>query len=421
VTAPRRTRLLTSGRPVPGAGRVLTHAAVWCPAGEWVVFDTRPDPAGGVFDGDRIQRVHAPTGVVETLYVARNYARCGIATCHPNSDAVLFTLGPEYPDAAWDYGPARRRGVVVSPTRPGVAVGLDARDLLPPFTPGALRGGTHVHVVHPDGLLVSMSYDDHLLEKLPVGTGDAPRRNVAVGEWGKPVHAPAAHSRNRDGQAFSVVVTRTVTNPRPGSDDIGRACEEAWVGNSRTLAFQGDIVTRTGDTIREAFAVDLPDDLTQPGDGPLEGTATRMPAPPRDTVQRRLTDTTNHRHPGLAGPRHWLRADQHGRHIGLLKLDDDGVAQFWTVRPDGTDLRQVTTGPDPVASAFTWHPDGERVAFVRGGSVWLVDVTTRQATRLTDPAPNLRPEACVVSPTGSLVAFAQTIDGVNQIAVTATG
>src|SRR5690606_28972961 len=153
------------GRPAPGAGRVLTHTGVWCPAGEWIVFDIRSDPAGSVFDGSRIERLHVPTGIVETVYRAQHFAHCGVATWHPNSDAVLFVRGPEHPSAGWEYGPARREGMVVTPGKPHAAVHLEARDLTPPFTPGALRGGTHVHVVHPEGLLVSMSYDDDTVSK----------------------------------------------------------------------------------------------------------------------------------------------------------------------------------------------------------------------------------------------------------------
>ena len=412
-------RLLTAGRPGPGGDRVLTHTNAWSPCGEWLVYDTRSNPAGTHFDGTRIERVHARTGAVETLYTSQNGAHCGVATCDP-AGGVLFILGPERPDAAWSYGPARRQGVAL---RGGVVTNLDARDLTPPFTPGALRGGSHVHVAHPAGRLVSFTYDDHVLSERPPGTpgADLNQRNVAVADWGRPVAVPKLHPRNHDGGAFSVVVTRTVNAPTPGSDEISRAYEEAWVGGTRTLAFQGSVVTAEGATIAEAFAVDLPDDLTAPGDGPLEGTATRRPAPPRGTVQRRLSDTTCHRYPGLAGPRHWLRSDGSGRRVGVLKRDDDGVAQFWTVSPVGGDLRQVTRSLDPVASAFTWHPDGERVAFVIGDCVCLTDVTTGATTRLTPPLPGVRPEACVVSPDGAWVAFVQTVEGVNQVGVVGTG
>jgi len=399
---------------------VVTNANVWSPCGEWLVYDTRSDPAGGTFDGTRVERVRIHTGAVETLFTSRNQATCGVATVHPVTGAALFILGPEHPDTAWSYGPARRQGVVVAG---GVAVYLDARDLSPPFTPGALRGGSHVHMAHPAGRLVSFTYDDHVLTELPPGTPDADRnqRNVAVAEWGRPVRVPATHPRNHGGAAFSVVVTRTVHAPTPGSDEISRACEEAWVGGTRKLAFRGDIVTADGVTIAEAFAVDLPDDLTAPGERPLQGTPARRPAPPRGTVQRRLTDTTGHRHPGLSGPRHWLRSDGEGRRVGVLKLDGDGVVQFWTVTPVGGDLRQVTCSREPVASAFTWHPDGERVAFVTGGCVGLTDATTGVTTRLTPPLPGVRPEACVVSPTGEWVAFVQTVGGVNQLGVVGTG
>src|SRR5262249_8422416 len=62
-------------------GHILTNAGVWSPDGKWVVYDTRSDPAGCVFDGTRIERVHAETGAVRVLYESRNGACCGVATC----------------------------------------------------------------------------------------------------------------------------------------------------------------------------------------------------------------------------------------------------------------------------------------------------------------------------------------------------
>ena len=72
-------------------------------------------------------------------------------------DRVAFILGPEDPTPDWEYAIHHRQGVVVHASRPGEATNLDARDLTPPFTPGALRGGTHVHIFSGDGQWVSFT------------------------------------------------------------------------------------------------------------------------------------------------------------------------------------------------------------------------------------------------------------------------
>ncbi|MFF6982743.1 amidohydrolase family protein [Streptomyces sp. NPDC008343] len=69
-----------------------------------------------------------------------------------------------------------------------------------------------------------------------------------------------------------------------------------------------------------------------------------------------------------------------------------GGFHLWTLRPDGTALRQLTDGPwDDRGPA--WSPDGTRIAFAseRGGDtvtgspyrIWTVDVRTGRLTRLT--------------------------------------
>jgi Tol biopolymer transport system component len=190
-----------------------------------------------------------------------------------------------------------------------------------------------------------------------------------------------------------------VDRPRPGSDEIMKAFEEAWIGTDgyvrrdgsrqrRALAFQGQVVTESGQTISEVFVVDLPDNLgglMVAGDGPLAGTATTRPAPPRGVRQRRLTFTAGRRHPGVQGPRHWLRSSPDGSRIGVLMRDDGGVVQLFTVSPEGGDLRQVTRGAVGIETAFTWSPDGRSIACGIDGSIRLVNVETGELTRLTPP------------------------------------
>jgi hypothetical protein len=414
-------------------GHMLTNVAAWSADSRWLLFDTRSTPDGSVFDGSRIARLDVVSGRVETLYESRHGAGCGVVTASPIHDRCVFILGPERPTAAWHYGPARRQGVVVDMARPGVAEPLDARDLVAPYTPGALRGGTHVHVFSGDGSLVSSTYEDAVLDDVrdAAGGADAAGRNrtlrgVAVSVCGRPVRVPATHDRNHDGSAFSVLVTRLADAPPPGGDEPCRACEEGWIGTAgyvrvdgsrqrHALAFQGHVVTAAGGTIAEVFVVDLPDDprdLELPGAGPLPGTPSTRPAPPRDVTQRRLTFTADRPCPGLGGPRHWLRSSPDGSRIACLMRDDHGIVQVFTVSPLGGEPRQVTRDAWHVASAFTWSPDGTRIAYIADSSVMTVDVATGESRRLTDSTPGPtapRPEACVFSPDGTQVAFLRTL------------
>jgi hypothetical protein len=263
---------------------------------------------------------------------------------------------------------------------------------------------------------VSFTYEDHVLAS---GAGEVNQRNVGVSVLGRRVGVPPAHPRNHDGESFSVLVTKTVDRPLPGSDDINRAFEDCWVGTSgyhhaggkqRAIAFQGQVVTARGETISEVFVVDLPDDLTVPGDGPLEGTATTRPRPPKGTVQRRLTYTADRRYPGIQGPRHWLRSSPDGSCIPFLMRDDRGIVQIFAVSPTGGDWTQMTTNDSDIASAFTWGPDSRLIAHVLDGSVCVTEGLTGRPHRMMPPLePPPRPEACVFSPDGTRIAYVRPV------------
>jgi Protein of unknown function (DUF3748)/WD40-like Beta Propeller Repeat len=419
------------GRPATGTerqltyaphGHVLTNVNVWSPDSRWIVYDVRT--VDSVFDGTRIEQVEVATGKVQTLYETKNGAACGVVTYHPREPKIVFIHGPEHPTPEWSYGMARRRGAIVDVRRPGEARSLDAMNYAPPFTPGALRGGSHVHVFSPDGAWVSNTYEDDVLARLGAATGeggdrDFNQRNIALS-----VPAPGAngvrvvrgHPRNHDGDFFSVIVTRTVNRPKPGSDEISRAFEEGWVGGisaegRRSLAFLGNVTARDGREHAEVFLAELPADLTRRGAAPLEGTATRRPAPPAGVGQRRLTFTEERKFRGVAAtPRHWLRASPDGTQIAFLMMDDAAVVQLWLVSPRGGALRQITRNPSGIASAFTWSPDGRAIAHVMDGGVCVTDVASGATRRLTlaKAAPAL-PFACVFSPDGRDIAFMRSV------------
>ncbi len=411
------------------AGRILTNTGVWSPDSEWIVYDTRSDAAGANFDGTTIEAVNIVTGEVRVIYRSARGAHCGVATWHPHAAEVVFILGPEDPTPDWQYCAFHRRGLIVSALVPSgespVARNLDARDLTPPFTPGALRGGSHVHVWDAAGEWVSFTYEDHLLARFPAPGRDHDMnlRNIGVSAPLGPVHVSRGHPRNHDGEYFSVVVTRTTAQPKPGSDEIRKACEEAWIGTQgyvrpdgtrqrRALAFQGEVLSANGQPVVEVFLVDLPEDLTLPGNGPLAGTELRMPCPPKGCRQRRLTFTAANLHPGIQGPRHWLRSSPDGSAIAFLMKDDHGIVQLWTVSPLGGPPRQVTRNQWNISSAFTWSPDGRFIAHAMDRSVCRTHVASGRTERLTpatDDAFAPRPEACVFSPDGKKLAFVRQV------------
>jgi hypothetical protein len=380
-----------------------------------------------VFDSTRIERVRLRSGAVEVLYTSADGACCGVVTCSPTRDEVVFIHGPERPTPEWSYGGAHRRGALL---RPGetTARNLDARDLTPPFTPGALRGGTHLHTFSGDGEWVAFTYQDAVLPSTVADHGrpgvDLDRRAVGVSVPGA-VTVPRTHPRNHDGSHFSVLVTRVVSDPVPGSDEIAKAYSDAWVGSrgcagqadrcgQRAIAFLGDVRREDGLVFPEVFVVDLPDDLTRPGRfGPLEGTTERRPAPPQGIVQRRLTMTAGNPVPGVRGPRYWPRSSADGRSIAFLMPDRNGTVQLWRVPFAGGDVQKLTDNRTPVTSAFSWHPDGEYLAYVTDGRVAVTRVRDGRTVFLTTACGNgefpPRPEACVFAPDGAWIAFVRPV------------
>lgn len=395
----------------------LTNTRTWTPDSQWLVFDVRP--SGASFTGETIERVNVNSGTVETVYHATQGARVGVVTVHPTQERYVFIHGPEQPDAQWQYDFHHRRGVVAFQ---GAVENLDAMDITAPYTPGALRGGSHVHVYSPNGQFVSFTYNDHVLHERDPALD---LRNVGVAAPYGPVTPQGKHPREYSGSHWCVLVSRTTPTPVPGSDEINRAYEEGWVGN-HALAFIGDTLAENGDKVPELFIVDLPQDEAgwkQPGGGPLAGTATTMPAPPAGVSQRRLTFTHHRRYPGLVNvPRHWVRANPQATAIAFLMRDDAGVVQLWLISPQGGEPRQLTYHASGIQSAFNWHPSGEWLGFVLEDRIACCHAGTGDITFLTKVhahAPSA--DAIVFSPDGKQIAWMEEVDGYRQLWVTQTG
>jgi Tol biopolymer transport system component len=386
--------------------KLLTNTNVWAFDGSAIVYDVRSDQDGSCFDGNRIESVNVRTGQTSLLFQAAEGAFCGVVTCSPVDERIVFIHSLDQ----GIYAPSRRYGVILHPG--GKAERFDGCRLTPPFTPGSLRGGSHVHVFSGDGRWISFTYQDEVLHRLDCHGSelehDPDLRNVGVG---------ADQPRNPDGTYFTVLISQTVASPLPGSDEISKAYEDAWVGTDgylkpdgsrqqRAVAFLGDTLSTDGTVQTDVFIADLPTDLTREGVRPLAGTETRRPFPPCGVVQRRLT------YLGVKGPRHWVRSSPDGSRIAFLFEDKNGMIQIGTVSPNGGKMEPLTQNAWSVTSAFNWSPDGTSIAYVMDKSLFITRLTG-ETHRLTPPAGTDNeaplPYCVAFSPDGKQIAFQRRV------------
>src|SRR5690606_39209202 len=179
-------------------------------------YDTRNDDTQIGRTGS-IEMVNTETGEVEVLYQTTNQTDAGpgvgAATFSPTQDRVLFIHGIRNADASRPYGMTRRTGVAVDVAHPGKPIFMDARDITPPFTEGALRGGTHAHSWSGDGKWISFTYNDYLMEQL--AKTDTTVRDLRTVGIMVPRYVAVGRDRtleNNSGAHFSVIVTDVTEN-----------------------------------------------------------------------------------------------------------------------------------------------------------------------------------------------------------------
>jgi hypothetical protein len=414
-------------------GHYLNRTQCFSPDDKWIVYDTRIDP-GSIALAGVVEKVHVKTGEMVVMYRTPNQTKygpgVGAVACNPVRERILFARGLLNCNFLRPYGFRRRGGIMVDDSEPLKAINADARDITPPFTPGALRGGTYGHTWSGDGQWISFTYQDAVLGLL----GNIQRKRLDLRTIG--VSAPIGpvkvdhdtEGENNDSTMFSVLAVRVTTDPKPNSDDIERAYGQSWVGSNgylrsdgtrqkRAIAFQGIVLGDAGQRVSEAFIADLPDRLDVPGPhGPLEGTPTTRPMPPKGAVQRRLTHNTKRKYPGIKGPEHWLRSSSDGKWIAYLAKDDKGVAQIHLVSPNGGKGVPLTHNEWPVMSSFNWSPDGRYIAYAMDNSIFVTDTrdggTFGNSIRVTDRSSDDRkpqPNGIAWSNRGDKIAFCRRI------------
>ena len=358
------------------------------PNGKWLVYDTRTG-IGGIGGSPSVERVNIETGKIEELFVVKNNQSygpgAGAVSYHPTENRVIFIHGLAFCSEKNPYQQWKRTGVMVEDNNPNVPLYMDARDVTLPYTPGALRGGTHRHEWSRDGKWVGYTYNDAILKALEDSTGKTMNlRTVGVSTKLGPVNVDKnGEGENVSGEWYSVLVVRVVPSPIPESDEISNAAFDSWVGTGSYLsksgkmqvarAFIGKVRNKNNQPVDELFVVDIPDSINQPGEfGPLEGTPETFPMPPKGTVQRRLTFTSESAHPGCGGV---VRSSSDGKLIAYLASDAKGVQQIYVVSPDGGNSRQITDHPAGVQSCARWSPDNQSICYQSENSIVICKIS----------------------------------------------
>ncbi|WP_240469570.1 DUF3748 domain-containing protein [Cyclobacterium sp. SYSU L10401] len=414
----------------------LDHNQNFSPDSQWIVYDTRPNPAGIALN-DRIEKVHVDNGNTKILYQVESPTPfgpgVGAVSYHPFLNQVVFIHGLPDSDADRPYAGHRRLGMIVDESSGNQSYWMDSRDITPPFTAGALRGGTHRHQWSGDGNWLGFTYNDALMVALEEETGKVhDLRTVGVAKKQAPEVKPDLDQpgENIQGSWFSVLLVQVVAAPVPGSQEISRAYSDWWVGKKGyqkedgswqlSRAFLGDLVDRNGRKLTEVFIVDIPEDIHKAGDaGPLEGSHTTMPTPPGNTEWRRLTYTEDRKYPGVtAAPRHWVSSSMDGAFVSYLAKDNKGLVQVFLVPTLGGESMQVSFHDTPVQSMVRWHPETREFAYVCDNALYI-----NRLDGLGNPGNPIRisnefetaPFSLVYSRDGNRLAFNREVEGFVQV------
>lgn len=394
------------------------------PDDQWLAYDTRAF-SGGIRNTLTLEKVNVNTKQIVVIHSATDPITdqgpgMGAVSYFPNSDTVIAIHGPET-STGLTYEGTRRYGAMFSPTD-GTAnlVAADARDVTFPFTPGAMRGGTHRHEPSGDGQWVGFTYNDQIM----AGIGKD-LRTIGIMKLNSPVTVDADPlGENHDGTAFSVLLVKVKPQNEvlPDTEEIFQASDDSFVGENgylkpdNTLQRARAFVGRTRRTLpggsvvtrNELFVVDIPNDITVPGpDGPLEGTATTFPMPPAGTVQRMLTLSDS-------DVGEIVRSSNDGSRIAFSKLAPSGERQIYLISPLGGDPVQATFLPGGSYKPW-WHPSGDYLVSISNNAIWGTNVIPGdpnfgQSWMITQPTPEAPPDALVVSHDGNLIAFNRQLD-----------
>lgn len=405
------------------------------PDDRFLVFDTRLPEL--IVVSKVIAKVEIGTGKITHLYEAAGANEfgpgVGAVSYAPHKDEVIFIHGPLHPTGVENqYDKHRRVGGIVTGDGSQKIRFADGRNAIAPYTPGALRGGTHRHEYSGDGKWVGFTYNDEVMRAHGLKIGKhLDLRTIGVTKLGTAVEVPATEQFASHGEGFSVLVVVVTPDPKPGSDEISHAASDSWVGTNGyrredggkqlARAFVGTVRDAANEPVDELFIVDIPEEITKRGPmGPLEGTETTFPMPPEGAAQRRLTRTDGTKFPGCKGN---ARSSADGERIAFRMRDERGEWQIFLMSPRGGEPQQATFIEGGVTTDARWHPSGKFLASVAGTKIIVTEVAAGErfgkSRVLIDRGP--APYALVWSHDGKMLAYNRIVptDGreVSQIFV----
>ena len=389
-------------------GHTLNHRQVLSPDGQWVAYDSRNEDSH-IAQTDTVEMVHIDSGEIVRLYQTPTQSLfgpgVGAVAFHPHERRVVFLHGLENNSIDCKYSAARRFGALVDVHQPNTYLHAEARSLPDEQAVqsmvhtlrvrGALSGGTHAHSWNDSGWL-SFTYNDAWLErqsKIDKTVRDI--RSVGFMVPGMPIaidRQMGLHTAEEFSGTYGAFLAATVKPSASwGSDEIEYAVEECWIGKEPSLAFLGGVRDIKGTLANEIFVCKLP---SQPELLAMAGTSNEIPShtevalrPLANCKQRRLTNTTDRRFPGVQGPRSWLVSSPNGETVYATRKDERGVVQVFGVDVTSGSIRQITDLEHSVEGQISLDAAGTICSFHRRLSIGLINVSTGETRWINTSSP----------------------------------
>lgn len=396
------------------------------PDNQWLVYDTRTDE-GGIAASAKIEKVNVITGEIKVVYEIKNNQvfgpGVGATSYSPVANQIVFIHGLNNVTEQNPYQQWRRTGVMIDEAKNDNPIYVDARNINPPFTKGALRGGTHRHEFSGDGNWIGFTYNDAIMKAFEDATGQKHNlRTIGVSKKSKSIEvSDKKEGENISGEWFTALVVKVTPNPKIGSDEISHAAGDSWVGKNgyskpddtrqMARAFIGTVKAENGENVDEVFIVDIPENIEIDGEsGPLEGTKTQLPQPPKGASQRRLTYTAKSNHKGCTGI---VRASFDGSLLAFLAKDEQNIKQIFTISPNGGKPKQITFHESDVEGSVRWSPSGKSIFYIWNGSICEVEISNldfEKRLKIISKPSEPSPTNLVVSHDGNTLAFNRLIE-----------